>query len=106
MGIQEPISAEILAILKACELCASNLSLADKKIQIASDSSIAVSWANCSDDFGNLNSINAVYDIRSFLSSLKGLSIVYNSRDSNVLADGLAKTGSHGGVDSIVWGDL
>ncbi|TXG73818.1 hypothetical protein EZV62_002397 [Acer yangbiense] len=35
-----------------------------------------------------------------------GLSIVFNSRASNDVTDGLAKLSSSGGADSIVWGEF
>ena len=42
IGIQDLITTEILAIQKACELCVSNRSLADRSIQIVSDSSVGL----------------------------------------------------------------
>ena len=103
-GIQDAITAEILAIRKACELCAIKPSLSDRNIHIASDSSVAVSWVNSVDNFGSLTHVNAVLDIRSYLQSQKGLSLVFNPRETNEMADGLAKSGAHGGEDCIVWG--
>ncbi|KAK1567635.1 hypothetical protein Q3G72_014531 [Acer saccharum] len=94
---------EILAILKACKLCTTKLSLVNRNIQIVSDSLEAVSWANNLEDFGSLLHVNAVYDIRNHLQKMKGMSIVFNPRASNVMADGLAKMSSNGGADSIVW---
>ena len=103
VGFQNSNTDEILAIRKACELCASNPSLADRNIQIVSDSSVAVSWANNIDNFGSLTHVQTIYDIRGYLQNLKGLSIAYNPRASNEAADALAKLSSSGGADSIVW---
>ncbi|KAK0599896.1 hypothetical protein LWI29_009613 [Acer saccharum] len=103
VGIQSSNTAEIIAIRKACELCESNPSLVSRNIQIASDSSVAVSWANSTDNFGSLPHVQIIYDIRGYLQSLKGLSIVYNPRASNEAADALAKASSSGGEDFVVW---
>ena len=48
VGAQDVISAEILAIAKACHLCVSKQELKGKKIAIMSDSKTGVSWINCS----------------------------------------------------------
>ncbi|TXG65589.1 hypothetical protein EZV62_006864 [Acer yangbiense] len=66
-------------------------------IQIVSDSSVAVSWANSTDNFGSLPHVQIIYDIRGYLQSLNGLSIVHNLRASNDVADALAKLASGGG---------
>ena len=63
----------------------------------------AVSLVNNLDDFGNLSSLEAINDIRGYLSSVTGLSVIYNSRESNVDADRLAKRSSSGGADFVEW---
>ncbi|KAI9177172.1 hypothetical protein LWI28_011928 [Acer negundo] len=103
VGFQDSISAEILAILKACELCTSNISLVNSNIQIVSDSRVAVSWANSSEDFESFMHLNVIYDIRDYLQRYKGLSIIFNPRSTNELADSLAKLSSNGCYDSLVW---
>ncbi|KAK1555980.1 hypothetical protein Q3G72_009040 [Acer saccharum] len=103
VGIQESNSAEVLAILKACELCSSNARLVGSNIQVVSNSLEVVSWVNNSDNFGNLSNLKAINDIRGNLRSLKGLSIIFNSRALNVDADRLAKRSSSGGEDILEW---
>ena len=53
-------TAELLAILKACRLCASKASLVGRKILIESDSRLAVSWVN-DENFGHLSLVNTIY---------------------------------------------
>ncbi|KAK3225986.1 hypothetical protein Dsin_005848 [Dipteronia sinensis] len=101
--IQDAIAAEILAILKACELCTSNHRLADCNIQIASDSMIAVSWVNNKEEFRSLLHLGTISDIRGHLQSMTGLSIVFNPRASNKVADNLAKLSSNGAADRLDW---
>ncbi|KAK4851439.1 hypothetical protein QYF36_015178 [Acer negundo] len=103
VGIQRPIAVELLTILKACELCSSNISLIGINIQVVSDSLDDVSLVNNEEDFGNLSYFQVISDIRGFLRSFNGLSIRYNSRSLNVDADCLAKRSSAGGKDSIEW---
>ncbi|KAK4835951.1 hypothetical protein QYF36_016731 [Acer negundo] len=103
---QDSNTAEIIANQKPCNLCSSNLRLAVYNIQIASDSRVAVSWANNSEDYGSFHHFNAIYDIRDHLQRMEGLSIIYNSRSSNGLVDSLAKRSSNGGDDSLVWMDF
>ncbi|KAK3228825.1 hypothetical protein Dsin_000706 [Dipteronia sinensis] len=67
LGILESNSAKILAIHKACELCASKPSLADRTINIISDSKVSVAWINNSDDIRSFNHVSRIYDIRGFL---------------------------------------
>lgn len=52
-----------------------------------------VSWAN-SIDFGSIDHVNTVYDIRSLLRSGAGLKVVFDSRIFNSFADSLAKMGA------------
>ena len=69
-----------------------------------SDSMEAVTWVN-DEDFGNLNMVDIIYDIRSCLSLLKNISVQHISRDSNSVADSLAKRGSSHlmDMDEIEW---
>ncbi|KAK1583176.1 hypothetical protein Q3G72_021590 [Acer saccharum] len=83
-------SAEVQAIHKACNLISSNPLLNDRSITIVSDSRSAVSWIN-SDNFGNLNLVNFVYDIRNCIQSRVGISIIPTNREVNSLSDSLAK---------------
>ena len=85
----DAISAEVLAIFKACELCAQTTELRMKTIVIVSDSKVAVAQVN---GLGTviLDCDFAINEIRSFLSLLGNTSVVFNSGASNILADSLA----------------
>ncbi|KAK2656842.1 hypothetical protein Ddye_009894 [Dipteronia dyeriana] len=52
-------------------------------------------------DFGILQMVNFVYDIRQFLNDIKFMPRAFNS-----CADSLAKAGSHGEGDILEWGDI
>ena len=77
-----------MAILKACEILASNNALMGKKITIASDSKTVVSWLN-NNDFGSLAHLNLLYNIRGLLHSLGDVEVCYFQRSSNSFADKL-----------------
>ncbi|KAK2662668.1 hypothetical protein Ddye_001242 [Dipteronia dyeriana] len=64
-------------------------------IEVVSDSKVAVAWVN-DDGFGNVNDVQIIYDIRSSLDVLGSTTVSYSSRDTNQMADGLAKLGSLG----------
>ncbi|KAK3220003.1 hypothetical protein Dsin_013973 [Dipteronia sinensis] len=76
--------------------------LADKSINIESDSKAAVSWVE-DGEFGNLTLVNVIYDIRSMIHLHGNMSVSYVSRDSNLVADGLAKKGALLDRDNVVW---
>ncbi|KAK3219226.1 hypothetical protein Dsin_013196 [Dipteronia sinensis] len=103
VDIQDSNATEILAILKACELCTSNHTLANCNIQIASDSMVAVSWANSKEDLGSILHLGTISDIRGHLQNIKGLSIIFNPRVSNKVAESLAKLSSNGAADIVEW---
>ncbi|KAK2638181.1 hypothetical protein Ddye_025976 [Dipteronia dyeriana] len=92
-------------VKRAAELCLSNVNLRDRFISIVSDSKVAVSWAN-NGDFGNINCVNSIYDIRGIMSSLGGLEVVHDSRAFNSFADSLAKMGSNNCDDFVEWWDF
>ncbi|KAK2648314.1 hypothetical protein Ddye_015803 [Dipteronia dyeriana] len=102
IGVQDLITAEILAIAKACELCISQMELTGKSIVINSDSRAAVSWIN-NEDLGNINFSHLIYDIRNILLRLGKTTVEFSSRASNSLADTLAKQGSAREEDVLVW---
>ncbi|KAK3218850.1 hypothetical protein Dsin_012820 [Dipteronia sinensis] len=106
VGIEYSKTSEIMAILKALEVCTSRLVLVDRDIIIASDSKLAVDCKNKTDDFGSLNHVNLIYDIRGFLNILKKVYVIFNPRHSNSFADNLAKKGSLNFCDRLDWGDL
>ncbi|KAK3221456.1 hypothetical protein Dsin_008481 [Dipteronia sinensis] len=90
IGWQDAITAEIRAIDRACELCASKTELMGKRIIISSDSMTVVSWIN-SCDLGNINHTHFIYKIRRVLFDMGQVSVEYSSRATNFLADSLAK---------------
>ncbi|KAK4837320.1 hypothetical protein QYF36_004528 [Acer negundo] len=56
-------TAEVMAILRACQLCASQPNLIAKNIFVISDSSSEVAWVNDS-DIRNLHHLNFILEIR------------------------------------------
>ena len=103
IGCQDSNSAEIMAILKACQLCSSCELIGDRKVTIVSDSKSAVAWSNKSDGFGCLKNVAIIYEIRELLSQNQNFEVLFNPRSSNSFADSLAKMGSNGGENSVVW---
>ncbi|KAK2654791.1 hypothetical protein Ddye_014647 [Dipteronia dyeriana] len=93
LGIKDSRTAEIHAILRACQLISSNQFLINRNITIISDSLSLVSWIK-GKDFGNFELVRIMYDIRHFLQDRRGLDIEFKQRSSNSLADSLAKAGS------------
>ncbi|KAK3231751.1 hypothetical protein Dsin_003632 [Dipteronia sinensis] len=93
IGILDSNTAELMAIWKACALCASRRDLKGTKISIANNFKVAVSWI-LNEDFGSFKHVKTIYDIRSMLCSLGNMDVVFNSRATNSFADMLAKKGS------------
>ncbi|KAK3199765.1 hypothetical protein Dsin_023180 [Dipteronia sinensis] len=89
----------------ACQLISEKVSLACRPITIITDSKSAVAWIKES-EFGNLQLVYLVYDIRLFLKSSYGFDLRYMPRESNSMVDSLAKVGSSGGWDRLEWGDV
>ncbi|KAK2638467.1 hypothetical protein Ddye_026262 [Dipteronia dyeriana] len=87
----------------ACQDCISEL--AHRRIQIVSDSKFVVLWVN-GDDFGNLKLVDLIYDIKSLLYKMVGVSITFQSRGSNSFADNLVKSGFRHGGDRLEWGAI
>ncbi|KAK4849268.1 hypothetical protein QYF36_023034 [Acer negundo] len=65
-----------------------------------SDSSSVVAWVNDS-DIGNLRHLNFILEIRHWMSSLGNITVIFNSRVSNYLADCLAKRAFDAQTDSL-----
>ena len=82
-----------------------NSNLRDRDITVVSDSKVAVSWVN-SKEFGNVEHVNSIYDIRTILKERGGLQVVFESRIFNSFADSLAKMGSNEGGDFVEWSDV
>ncbi|KAK3199561.1 hypothetical protein Dsin_022976 [Dipteronia sinensis] len=92
VGIQRSNTAEIMAIGKACSLCASRMELSGKEIVILSDSKVAVSWI-FTEGIGNLDNCEAIYDIRDCLRSMPTISVVFSSRATNSFCGQLGEKG-------------
>ncbi|KAK3230293.1 hypothetical protein Dsin_002174 [Dipteronia sinensis] len=105
VGSKDSNMTKILAIQKACQLCALNTVLLGSNITIVSDSKVVVSWVNNNDGVGSLKHVDIIYDFRCLRNMMRGLSIEYNSRATNSLAENLAKMGSNMEGDIVVWGD-
>ena len=104
LGILDSNAAEVMAIRKAVALCFSNPNLQNRDITVVSDLKVAVSWAN-SKDFGNVDLVDIIYDIRSMLNDRGDIQVVFDSRIFNSFADSLAKMGADGCGDFVDWGD-
>ncbi|KAK3210686.1 hypothetical protein Dsin_015392 [Dipteronia sinensis] len=102
--IRDSNEAELMAIEKASQLCASNSFMVGRDITIVSDSKVAILWIN-EEGFKNLSLVNMVYDVRSYLATLGGTVVSFVPRASNSFADSLAKLGSSMSGDFIQWGD-
>ncbi|KAK2640371.1 hypothetical protein Ddye_028166 [Dipteronia dyeriana] len=85
----------------AWQLRRGRITVRDVLFQWVSDSTVAVSWANNLDDYGNFPHLHTILDIRGHLQSRRGLSVVYNPRSTNEVTDSLAKRSSNGGEDML-----
>ncbi|KAK3188956.1 hypothetical protein Dsin_028517 [Dipteronia sinensis] len=94
-----------MAIHKAADIIAINPIFEGRKIIIASDSKVVVSWVN-SYSFGSTNHVKLIYNIRKNLSKLGNMEVIYNARVTNSFADMIAKRGSNMEGDLFVCGDL
>lgn len=103
VGIQDSNIVEIMAIHKACELCASCSTLQDKNMAIVSNSMVAISWVNDREGFASFIHVNLIYDIRVCLQRMSGIQVCFSPRSTNAFADNLAKSGSSTGEDKLVW---
>ncbi|KAK2654891.1 hypothetical protein Ddye_014747 [Dipteronia dyeriana] len=93
VGLVDSNLAEVLAIHRACELISYNMYFIERNITILNDSKSAVSCIN-GDDFGHLNFVSVLYEIKQFLFSKSTVLIEFTNRSSNSLAYVLAKAGS------------
>ncbi|KAK3221730.1 hypothetical protein Dsin_008755 [Dipteronia sinensis] len=104
VGIEDAITAEILAIARACELCEARPEIVDKLVVIFSHSKVAVTWIN-NDGFGSIKHAQIIHDTRSFLSSSDMVSILFCPRSFNYIADQLAKKGARISGEELNWWD-
>ncbi|KAK3205489.1 hypothetical protein Dsin_019535 [Dipteronia sinensis] len=102
ISIQDAISVEIQVIAKACSLCVNIAELCGTKIVFTSDSKSAVSWID-STNLGNLSHLHLILDISCMLGSLGQASMEYCSRNTNSVADFLAKKSDRGDMDVLIW---
>ncbi|KAK2639752.1 hypothetical protein Ddye_027547 [Dipteronia dyeriana] len=99
VGIQDSITAEVMAIHKAVDLCCSAQLCYGREIVFESDSKVAVLWIN-GKGIGNFSLVHFIYDIRRNLNLLDG-EVKFKSRASNQFVDSLTKSGSNGGDDFV-----
>ena len=83
----------------------SNPYLRNRDITVVSDSKVAVSWVN-SKEYGKVELVNSIYDIRQILTDNDGIQVVFDSRIFNSFADSLAKMGSNDRGDFVEWSDV
>jgi ribonuclease HI len=102
VGILDSNIAELRAVVKAVELSASNCLLHHKHITIESDSANVISWMH--------NSHNRPWIHRELFSTVQRLNRFFGSitfshvyRESNSLADCMAKQGVRRSSDFIAW---
>ncbi|KAK1575451.1 hypothetical protein Q3G72_005601 [Acer saccharum] len=104
IGSNDSNAAEVLAILKACDLISSNPLLSGRLIEIRSDSKTAVSWI-LNGGFGNLKLVKEIYEIRNHMSLMGGISLSQHNRATNTFADNLAKQGARLSGDFVEWSE-
>ncbi|KAK3182672.1 hypothetical protein Dsin_029958 [Dipteronia sinensis] len=92
VGVQSPITAEVLEIAKAIELCITKQKVRDKEIIFESDSKTLVSWIN-GGGLGSTDHVQSVFGIGNNLNILSRACVVFKSRVFNSVADSLAKNG-------------
>ncbi|KAK3204962.1 hypothetical protein Dsin_019008 [Dipteronia sinensis] len=102
LGFYDSNLMELLAIKKTCSLCAMNSALEGRRIEIVSDSMVAVFWIN-DEVIGCIQHANKVYDCRELMRNHGGLKLSFSSRKSNSLADLLTKKGSRKEGDMVHW---
>ncbi|KAK4858633.1 hypothetical protein QYF36_019664 [Acer negundo] len=96
---------EILALARACELCAANPTLSGKNIEFISDLQVAISWVN-DNGIGSMKHVQYIYDIRCHLAAMGQARVMYCSRASDSFVDMLAKQCSRGGREVLTWSDV
>ncbi|KAK2635230.1 hypothetical protein Ddye_030022 [Dipteronia dyeriana] len=102
---QDSVTSKLLAINKACFLCASNLSTQGQNIEIVSDSLVSVTWINV-DNVGSYAHVKLFFDIRDLLRTHERMIDSFCSRNSNSYTDNLAKKGSNREGDVVQWGSF
>ena len=100
VGIHDVLGAELLAILRACELVGLKGELAFNSISVISDSRNAVNWIKGTSP-GCFSYDHIIDKIRRSLGL--DISVEFRSRSSNSFADTLAKKGLKAGVDELWW---
>ena len=94
--------AEIFAIHRAIKLSSSIGFLSQSKVEIESDSQNAVHWCNNKNE-GPWNLNFTINYIRNAMCRGRGFEIFFKSRESNVVADLLAKQGLSRADDFVAW---
>ncbi|KAK1578134.1 hypothetical protein Q3G72_027830 [Acer saccharum] len=84
-------------------LCDSNPMIVNRNVTFVSDSMTAVSWANLQNGVGSIHHLNLIYDIKEILSRHQNFEVIYNPRATNSFVDNLAKKGSSGDGNRVVW---
>ncbi|KAK3221046.1 hypothetical protein Dsin_015016 [Dipteronia sinensis] len=104
LGSKDSISAELLAIHKACDIIQASRKWNGVKVVISSDPLVAVSWVN-GEDVGSLEHAYIIFDIHNWLKRFPNLVVSYASRYSNFFADSLAKQGARNCGDFVQFMD-
>ena len=93
-------SAEVLAIFRAIQISTRSANLKSAPLVIESDSRNAVKWCN-DDQGGPWNLCFQINFIRNGRRKWLSISIIHKGRESNMVADSLAKQGLHRDADFI-----
>ena len=102
VGIQDVVTAELLAIIRACDMVSLREELFLKPLTVISDSNTVVNWILGSSPELNKHE-QIIGDIRRWLGLHNWVRVEYRSRWSNSFADTLAKKGLNSGIDELWW---
>ncbi|XP_010667291.1 uncharacterized protein LOC104884346 [Beta vulgaris subsp. vulgaris] len=94
--------AEVLAIHYAMKISVANECSSNEPIYLESDSRNAVSWCN-NEDGGPWNMCHHLNFIRNARKNLLNISIMHKGRETNFVADALAKQGLSRHEEFIAW---
>ena len=102
VGILDSVSSKLMAIARACSLCASRPELNRKKIVVVSECKLAVAWIN-SNGVGDWSFLQQILEIRGVINNGGQIFVEFNHRETNSFADDLAKKGAGGGDILLNW---
>lgn len=102
MSTMEINHAEVLAIHRAIRISLSMESTCNSHLIVESDSTNAVKWCN-GESKGSWNLTFHINFIRNAMEEGQSIEIIYKGRESNMVADNLAKQGLTRRDEFIAW---